>query len=202
MSSNTVVQPKVVKRATRDYSTGKIYKMFVPGKDNVCYIGSTTWILTKRLYHHKSASCSDNQKKCASSVLFENNANVVIELVEDFPCKTKLELEKRERHWIEQFPDAINKNIPTRDWRERRALDPEKYKLAKQEWTANNKDHIAEYDASRREINKEQAKARYDNGYKERRNEAKKEKAECDICKKVMNKNSIWTHKNTVHKTE
>jgi len=183
-----------------DYQSGKIYKIYIPGLEDVCYIGSTTWVLTKRLNQHFHQAKNPEQNKCASAILFEEGNEPIIELIENFPCNSKDELNVRERYWIEQHPEAINKNIPGRTWRERRALDPERYKLAKQEWYANNKDHIAEYDASRREINNAQAKERYDDGYKARRNEAKKVKAECDICKKVMNKNSIWLHKSTVHK--
>ena len=167
-----------------EYQCGKIYKMYVPGKDDVCYIGSTTYSLEIRLAYHNIPSSKVTSKK-----LYENGAKPVIELLEAYPCNSKKELEVRERYWMEQFPNKVNKNIPTQSKKE--------YSV---KWREANKDHIDEYDASRREIDNAQAKARYDDGYKARRSEAKKVKAECDICKKVMNKNSLWTHKSTVHK--
>jgi hypothetical protein len=160
--------------------------MYVPGKEDVCYIGSTIHELQFRLAYHNSPSCKVTSKK-----LYENGGKPIIELLELYPCNSVDELRLRERYWMEQFPNRVNKNIPGRT--------KEEYI---KEWRDSHKDYIANYTQERKEIIKEQAKARYDNGYKERRNEAKREKAECDICKKVMNKNSIWTHKNTVHKTE
>jgi hypothetical protein len=201
MSSNTIVEPTIVLKP-RDYSTGKIYKIFVEGKPEECYIGSTTWVLKKRLNQHKQQASNVKQKKSASCILFKNDATVVIELVEDFPCKSKLDLETRERYWLEKHPRAINKNIPTQTCEERVDKNREHIQEMNAKWREANKEHIAEYVASRREIDNAQAKARYDAGYKAQRNEAKKVKVACDICKKIMNKNSIPLHKKSVHKTD
>jgi hypothetical protein len=72
-----------------DYSKGKIYKLSGNGRD---YYGSTTQPLTKRYYHHKN-----NITGCIREML---GTDFKIELIEEFPCKTKQELEDRELFWI------------------------------------------------------------------------------------------------------
>jgi hypothetical protein len=197
-----------------EYQSGKVYKIYIPGMEEVCYIGSTIISIEERFAVHKSSSKSDCKYKFASAVLFNDGNEPVVELVEAFPCNSKQELLERERYWLDKHPDAINKNLPIHLTDEERynarkeavlkyhRANKEKVYAKTQEWREANKERIAEYDASRREIDKAQAKARYDAGYKEKLNEAKKVKVACEICNKIMNKNSIWTHKKSVHKTD
>jgi hypothetical protein len=181
-----------------DYSKAKIYKLFASGVENMPYIGSTCNNLDQRLGQHKYAARADTQKKSASTVLFLENEDVEIKLIEDYPCETKEQLLARERHWIEQ-QDCLNKNIPGRTWQERWAEKREHNLLLHKQWVAANQEHIRAYAVGRREITREQERARNAAGYKEKRNAAKKEKAVCDVCHKEMNKNSLWTHKKSVH---
>lgn len=181
------------------YSEGKIYRLYVKGVEEFPYIGSTTCALDRRLGLHKDQAKSETQKKCASSVLFEDGNEVVIELLEDFRCETKDELHARERYWIEQYPECLNKNMPGRDWRERWKQNREHNLLKHKEWLEANTEHTKEYLAGRKDINREQEKARYAAGYKEKRSEAKKVQVECPTCKKVMNKSSLWEHKKKLH---
>jgi hypothetical protein len=185
-----------------DYRNGKLYKMYVSDFENLCYIGSTTNKLAQRLGQHKSAAKCEGQKKCASSILFRENDRVVIELLELFPCETKHQLNERERHWIEQFPECLNKNIPGQTWQERWEKNREHNVAKHKEWAATHKEHIREYDAGRRHIDNARANELYAAGYKEKRAEAKKVRVICDVCQKEMNKNSLWTHKNTAHKAD
>ena len=164
---------------------GKVYKLFVPGLDEMPYIGSTFKTLEWRLSKHKySALNQETSRPCRSSILFEEGNDVVIELIEELRDATKETLQSRERHWIEQYPECLNKVIPGR-----------KHK----EWLQDNKEHILEYNKARLSISREKEKERYANGYGDIRNAKKKEKAKCDICNKEMNKNSISTHKKSVH---
>ena len=182
------------------YTEGKIYKLFASGDETKCYIGSTCSELQIRLNKHKYAAASAKCNQSASSVLFENNATVLIELLEAVNCTTKEELELRERHWIENTPTAVNKNIPTRTHAERHVLNRDHNLEQHRKWLQENKEQQAQYRADNAAHIKAAEKERYDKGYKEKRNAAKKEKVKCDICQKEMNKNSLWTHKNTVHK--
>ena len=45
------------------------------------------------------------------------NDDYQIVLIENYPCNSKNELERRERYWIENT-DCVNKNIPTRSKKE------------------------------------------------------------------------------------
>ena len=181
------------------YSEGKIYKLYVTGVEEFCYIGSTITSLEKRMSVHMCQAKSETQTKCYSLKLFEDDNEVVIELLENYPCDTKEELHARERYWIEQFPECLNKNLPGRDWKERWKKNREHNLQKHKEWVANNTEHIAEYNEGRRDISRAQEKARYAAGYKEKRSEAKKVQVECPTCKKVMNKSSLWEHKKKLH---
>jgi predicted GIY-YIG superfamily endonuclease len=70
-----------------DYQKGKIYKLWSP-QGNEIYIGSTINPLAKRLGHHKS-----HYNNCNSKYLFENYDVVKIELIEEYPCNNKMEID-------------------------------------------------------------------------------------------------------------
>ena len=110
--------PRVAKD---NYKDAKIYKLTATGTTE-CYIGSTCSTLAKRLYSHNWAVANpETQKQTAACLLYQEGKTVAIELLEDFPCTSKQELGVRERHWIENTPTAINKNIPGQTWQERAA---------------------------------------------------------------------------------
>ena len=178
---------------------GRIYRLFIEGFEEVCYIGSTTLSLEMRYTHHTSQVKSAQQAKCAASSLFEEGNDVKIALVEEGPFESKAHMEQRERYWIEKNPDCVNKNIPGRGWKERWVANRAHNLQKQKEWKAANKEHIAAYAKANREHIKAQEKVRYDAGYKDKRNEAKKVKAKCEECGKEMNKNSLWLHRKTTH---
>tara|TARA_R110000744_G_C19003536_1_gene522111 strand:+ start:52 stop:480 length:429 start_codon:yes stop_codon:yes gene_type:complete len=80
-----------------DYSKGKIYKI-IDESNNDNYYGSTIQILEDRFRTHGMFSgYNKSKKKCK------------IELVENYPCESKRELEKREQYYIDTY-DCINKS--------------------------------------------------------------------------------------------
>jgi hypothetical protein len=85
-----------------DYSQGKIYRLTCNDLDLV-YYGSTTMTLSRRLNRHQSSFrrwLKDNNLKCeASKILFEIG-EVEIELVLEYPCNSKRELEEVEETYI------------------------------------------------------------------------------------------------------
>jgi len=200
-----------------DYSTGKIYKIFVEGADEFCYIGSTIITLTQRLSKHKSLALSDAQYKFASAPFFQEGNNVLIELLEDYPCNSKQELLTREAYWLLQFPEALNINTPILDAEERHkranAICLKNYYENKEhrmkshkEWLETNKEKIAKQRATPEHLAHESAMRKkrmedpeYAKILKEKMAAIKKEKVECPVCKKIMNKNSLWTHTKSVH---
>jgi len=115
---------------TKDYSKGKIYKIVNDDFPDLVYYGSTIQNIKRRFGQHKDNSCT-------SKKLFETN-NVRVELVEDYPCETKRELETREKYYILKF-ECINRFVPAQTKEEKkeyikssskiyRDKDPERHK--------------------------------------------------------------------------
>jgi len=153
-----------------NYENGKIYKL-VNDQLNLTYYGSSCNELRKRLNAHKTKAKS---KKCTSYKLFESG-EVKIYLVEKFSCNDKMELNQRERFYIENN-ECVNKNIPCRtpkeyydDNREKRLknnkkwneLNKEKRKQYKKEYNNENKEKAKEYYEDNREKIKQQQKEYY-----------------------------------------
>jgi len=100
-----------------DYQNSKIYKI-VCGVTGLQYIGTTTkttlqfgekiipaldMVLRKHKTFYKSyREDGTYASNLASFKVLENNS-ASIELIEDYPCQTKEELFKRERHHIENL---------------------------------------------------------------------------------------------------
>lgn len=90
-----------------DYQNGKIYAIRSP-QTNKIYIGSTTQPLRKRLWDHKNDNYNPNrtEKICTSKKIMDLG-DYYIELLENFPCNTKEELNKREGE-LQRFHDCVN----------------------------------------------------------------------------------------------
>ena len=113
-----------------DYSNGKIYRLYC-NITKKCYVGSTTQSLSKRLSQHKqNYKCFLNGKYhfVSSFEILENNDYVIV-LIENYECKNKEELFKRERFYIEQM-ECVNQQLPIR---------------SNKEWVEDNKEKIKEY---------------------------------------------------------
>jgi len=99
-----------------DYSNGKIYTIRSSQTDKY-YIGSTTTSLAKRFSSHKS--CYKNGRKDITSVEIVKYDDAYIELLEDYPCGSKNELNKREGQLIRQYKnECVNKFISGRTRKE------------------------------------------------------------------------------------
>jgi hypothetical protein len=124
------------------YENGKIYK--ISGGDKV-YIGSTICSLPSRMAKHRYDYRQGKNRCCVSSLFDEYGINMCsIELIEDFPCSSKHELEERERYWI-QTMECINITIPHRTPQEYYKDNLEKIKDYKKEWADENKERLKEY---------------------------------------------------------
>lgn len=165
---------------TNRYSNGKIYRL-VSNIDDEFYVGSTCNPLHKRLYHHKQ----DARKK--NMIVYQHfntigMENVSIVLLEEYPCENKMQLEKRERYWIEKLKPKLNKNIPTRSFEEYqkyyREKNKEKLSLLKHEYYHNNKEQISTYQKEYRENHREQLSAKRKEHYENNKEEHRKKQAE------------------------
>jgi hypothetical protein len=118
------------------YKKAKIYKL-TTGLTTDVYIGSTILKLNDRLDRHKShykRFIKGESGGCSSFRLLEKGLDdVEMQLVEDYNCNCRRELEIRERYWIENTVNCINKFIPTRTGREWHQAHREKMKEYRQE---------------------------------------------------------------------
>lgn len=123
----------------------RIYAIRNRTSDSV-YVGSTTQTLSNRLSHHKSSHrtwMKGETNGCSSFQLLNDTA--YIELLEE--CEVGVRRE-RERWWVENTPNCVNKLIPNRTEAEWKA-----------EWYQRNKET---HDARNRawvEAHKEERKA-------------------------------------------
>lgn len=84
-----------------NYKWTKIYKISSPQTEFV-YIGYTIQTLNSRFCQHK-----EDQKCFSREILYFDDAKM--ELVENYPCNTKEEAESREKWWMLQYPNCVNK---------------------------------------------------------------------------------------------
>ena len=92
-----------------DYSQGKIYKI-VCNKTGLIYIGSTYRSLEQRLKEHEYDCKKYLDKKTntfISSIYVTFNNDYKIELIENYPCKNRKELEEKEYYYINNI-ECIN----------------------------------------------------------------------------------------------
>ena len=110
-----------------DYKNGKIYQILNNVNDDV-YVGSTTQLLCKRFYCHKSHSDTLFRKHKLSELMRTiGKNNCYIELIENYPCNTKEELIAREGHYIRERA-TLNQQIAGRTRKERREVNAEHIK--------------------------------------------------------------------------
>tara|TARA_R110000782_G_scaffold243051_1_gene329592 strand:+ start:68 stop:604 length:537 start_codon:yes stop_codon:yes gene_type:complete len=148
-----------------DYQKGKIYKLWSPqSEEDEVYYGSTCDDLRFRKSKHKN-----NYNTCSSKILFEKYDDVRIELVEDYPCNNKAELNKKEGEYIREN-NCLNKRISGRTQKEYIEDNREKILEQKREYRENNKEKLIEWRENNREKILEQ-KREYDKKNKEQRKE-------------------------------
>ena len=116
-----------------NYQDSKIYKIVSFSTDDV-YIGSTCEkYLSNRLGGHRKdykRYLNGKQHYITSYKLLETDDYDII-LIENFPCNNKQELHARERYWIENTPNCVNKIVPNRTDKEYREDNNDKIKEKK-----------------------------------------------------------------------
>jgi hypothetical protein len=157
-----------------DYSKGKIYKLVSPS--GLIYVGSTCepTIAIRKAKHKSNFKGWKNGKSnfVTSFKLFEEDEdNVVIVLIEEFPCENKMQLHKQERFYIETL-DCVNKIIVGRTYKEYYIDNKDKLKQYSEQYRENNKDKSKEY----RENNKDKSKK-----YRENNKDVLKAKRNAEI---------------------
>lgn len=127
-----------------DYAQGKIYKI-ISDETKYIYIGSTTMTLNERLRLHKKEYKHKISGKSVRQILQYND--VKIELIENYPCESKLELLQQEQYYILQNRKiCVNINnawVDKKEYnRQHRKKNPDMYKKNVQKYYMKNKEKI------------------------------------------------------------
>lgn len=166
-----------------DYSKGKTYFIWDrTAPVHKLYIGSTVSKLKKRLSEHVY-DFEHQRGKCESHILLAMG-NYKIELLENFPCNTKYELEDREAEYIiANWDSCLNKTVPgavrraggTKEYDKKRNKNPKRKDYKKQ----YNKQYNKQY----RQQNAEKISVR------------KSEKIQCNLCGSMCTRGNIAKHR-------
>ncbi len=173
-----------------NYDNTIIYKI-VCNDLNVkdCYIGHTI-NMTKRKCCHKSRCHNEKDKHYnlkIYQIIRQNGgwSNWSMILVETFPCKDKNEACKREREVYEELDAKLNMLRPYRTQEDLKEYDKKYYQINKKEineyhekYYQNNKEDLKEYDKKYYQINKKE----------------RNQKIQCEFCKKLLSKCSMYRH--------
>jgi hypothetical protein len=140
------------------YTQGKIYKLTSSHTDKI-YIGSTTKSLNNRFSNHKwfYKSWLKSQTNKITSYDLLKYTDVKIELIKEFPCETRKELEKEEGKLILEN-NCVNRCVVGRTKKEYRDENKEKIKENKKEYYQENKEKIKENKKEYYQENKEKIK--------------------------------------------
>ena len=143
------------------YENGKIYAVKNDITDDI-YIGSTIVSLCKRMVKHRcDAKMRPNTTSLSRKMSEIGIEHFYIELVEDYPCKNKEHLNKREGELIRELA-TINKRVeqrtPTeiaeqrREYREKRH---DHFLECRREWAEKNREKLREQNRAQKAKDKD-----------------------------------------------
>jgi len=185
-----------------NYQNSKIYAIRSHSQPDKVYIGSTTQTLAQRLGKHRTAlKCYQNEKKHSKMTCFDllETPDHYIELLEEFPCENRHQLNKREGELIRENV-CVNKVVPGRTRAEYRVECKDKRKA----YYEDNKDIISQKSKSYYEQNRESILKRT-NAYKAKNKATIKEKnriyngakIEC-FCGCIVSRANLKYHQKTI----
>lgn len=133
------------KRKQRDYKNGIIYKIWSPST-GLQYIGSSTQPKAKRMAQHRLDKKNyelGKRKSWISSFLVLEHDDARIDIIEEYPCESKAQLDKIEGEYIRKL-DCVNKKIPGRTPKEWRSDNSDIIRRNKKQHYEKNKEQILE----------------------------------------------------------
>jgi hypothetical protein len=117
-----------------DYQEGKIYSLYESDTHKMFYVGSTKNSLTKRKGGHLSKAKRGSHFEVSKHIR-DIDGKFYIELIEEYPCKNRYELTRREGEIVrELYKKGItlkNKRFPGRTGKEYYDLNKAKWKVWK-----------------------------------------------------------------------
>ena len=184
--------------SSNKYATSKIYKV-VDNSYTMCYYGSTTQQLSKRMTKHRMhyKLFAEGKSKGRFSVfdIFDAHGvdNCKIELVEECPCESIEQLNKREGFYI-QNNECVNKRIAGQTVPEWRSANRDHVRQKQAEWRSANLEHSKQTIADWRSANRERVK-QTNADWKSANRERLQEKVTCDVCGGVFSRQCLDRHK-------
>lgn len=170
-----------------DYNKGQIYKIVDVGY-NKCYVGSTTQKLSDRMAKHRT----DYKMHIEGKRKFDNTVytifseygvgNCKIEWIEDYPRKSKKELEAREGFYIRNT-DCVNRCIGGRTHEEHYHDNKERITAMMRQNYMDNKEEISAKRKQRRKDEHENIREQEREAYqrnKKKKLSKNKERIECE----------------------
>ena len=130
-----------------NYQNSKIYKIYSLSNEELVYFGSTTQRLSQRKAEHIKDSKKEHYN--GSSKIIINNGNWKMELIQDYPCLNRLELETLEGEYIKNNK-CINLMIPARTKKQYRDANRDKIRENQKKWRANNPDYMKNWKANKK----------------------------------------------------
>jgi len=167
------------------FQTGKIYAIRSFQTDKI-YIGSTHQALSRRLQGHRGhyQKYKNQNGEYNSSCDILKYDDYYIELLENYPCNSKEELNKREGELIRQYIDkCVNKNIAGRTVEEYMEDNKEYFKMKSKQYREDNKDVIQQNYINNREKYLEDKKVYYE---KNKQNIIEKRKEYCEKNQEII----------------
>ena len=158
-----------------DYKNGRIYQILNTVTNDV-YVGSTCQPLSKRMAVHRENmnSKADQNRPLYLQMAAHGKDNFYIELLEEFPCETKEQLNQRKFVYTRQI-GTLNSRIIGRT--------PEEYRLKeqvrRQKYREENFERIKQTNQQYRESNQDKIKKYYEEN-KDRINAAKNAIITCE----------------------
>ena len=192
------------------YEKGKICKITDGGYEK-CYIGSTCEDLSKRLARHREKHRQHLRQKYRKVYVFElfdeyGVENCKIELIENYPCKSKEELLQREGHYIRSI-ECVNKKINGRTKKQYQEEHKEENKERCKEWARNNHEKLMQYRQDRKEqldaynkewkANNKEHIRNYNEKWRHENKDKIAMKAMCNICGSMIRKYDMKWHQET-----
>jgi hypothetical protein len=132
-----------------NYQNGKIYSIRSRSRPDLVYVGSTTQPLSKRFGEHKKPS------NILTSQRVIEIGDAYIELIENYPCFGKEELNRREGQ-IMRTMDCVNRCIAGRTSAEYNQDNKEQITSRNKQYNQDNKEQITSRNKQYRQDNKEQ----------------------------------------------
>ncbi|MFZ4599952.1 MAG: hypothetical protein ACOYNN_15010 [Terrimicrobiaceae bacterium] len=127
------------------YLKSKIYKLKSELTDQY-YIGSTVQRLCKRKAHHLEWYFRNEKPTTACEIIRLAPRKIVLELLEEYPCESSLQLRQKEQEYLDRFredPNLVNKcnaYLSPESRKERMKFYMRQYRLKKKSQTQSEQE--------------------------------------------------------------